>query len=586
MARHELVLGDLRFGEENFHDDDFWFDVHAEGTTFGNSDPVTEVVRSLLADGDLTRITRFGNREVSLRVEVNGPDLQSVALGEAALRRELGKSNVLTWLPPDDVAAPTAFEVLTSSMSQVFDDLDELRRKRVFDVTLTCAPFARSVDLTTVEPLTVEDSALTVVDDCSTGTGWTATRDSASIPVNVNFWDPSSVGVGELTPEVEAPETWTLTRAGSIDFADSPYLVVTARTTAFVPNLIAYAGTAADVGTPSADALPLLAARMIPGGHTEYTFLTDGGTIAALTLIHRSPAGVPWQVLVAYEVAKTGTPPGETHRQMTRVIETGGTERTPASIHVTSANGTDTIGAAIVHSCPEDGSGYSPPLRRWRATGNTVTTDSNALSGATEPIHPETFRADVPIASLPAGGYLIMGRFKASVAGTYPITWGVSSVFPPSFTGEGAYGSETDVTFFANNSWQYAPLAVVTLPTIRGAGEVRIAVVYNGGEAVTITVDELWAFRVDDDCALTVLSNANPFVHLWLDSADTASHVPTVSIGTSDDRSDAHHPASSLLAMGTHILHPEGTAVFTAAYTDYPETSATFYRRWHSNAAS
>jgi hypothetical protein len=45
------------------------------------------------------------------------------------------------------------------------------------------------------------------------------------------------------------------------------------------------------------------------------------------------------------------------------------------------------------------------------------------------------------------------------------------------------------------------------------------------------------------------------------------------------------HPGEALVAMGNHILSPAGTSVFTAALVNNPDTEATFYRRWHSNAA-
>jgi hypothetical protein len=96
-----------------------------------------------------------------------------------------------------------------------------------------------------------------------------------------------------------------------------------------------------------------------------------------------------------------------------------------------------------------------------------------------------------------------------------------------------------------------------------------------------VTLDEAWLFREDDDCALTIVKTARP--HLWLYSPDLTSPVPRVWIG--DGLTTRVHPGTGLEGMGAHVLSPEGTAVFTAALTDYPLTDATFYRRWHSNAA-
>ena len=94
-------------------------------------------------------------------------------------------------------------------------------------------------------------------------------------------------------------------------------------------------------------------------------------------------------------------------------------------------------------------------------------------------------------------------------------------------------------------------------------------------------LDEAWLFREDDDCALSIVDTARS--NLWLDSPGVSDSVETVWVG--DDSQTRVHPGEGLIAQGRHVLSPGGTAVFTASLTDNPASDATFYRRWHSNAA-
>ena len=570
---HSLTLGSLLL-TDSLPDDDhgYTFSVLAEGVGFGVAQGVREVVTSLLADGDIVRTTRFGNREVSFAVQIEGPTLGALAHGEAALRREVGRGNTLTWQAPDVLSVSTVFEVVDSEMSQTFDDLDELRRKRTFVLTLTCSPFARSKDMVTVAALESGTAAVTV-DACTATTGWTGSRSGAGSPA-LGIWT-GGVGVVDLDAAVTSPETWTLTRTGLVDFTSTPYLVIEARTVSPKSQGVeAYADGAN---------LQLLASVMLDGdGWTRFTYLASG-VVSALTFTHTSAPGEAWQGLIVREVTRTDTAPAETARQVSRILSVSGTERTPASLHVVSPDGVANLDLTIVHTSPEDGSGYSPPLRRWRTVGNTVFTDVTRFSGASEPLFPNFFEAEVPVASLPRGGYLVAACMSKPTPGVAKIQRSTSTAFADG-TADGFSTRIVSFDFAAANTWYFVPLGILSLPSVRAtAGDVRVTIFdpFNFG----ISMDEAWLFRIDDDCALTVLDfTSHP--NLWLDSPDLTSPVPTVWVGDDANRADARHPASGLISMGSHVLTPPATSVFVATGdTVWPQVSAAYYPRWHTNAA-
>lgn len=255
--------------------------------------------------------------------------------------------------------------------------------------------------------------------------------------------------------------------------------------------------------------------------------------------------------------------PQVTPRQVSRTLEIRGTERTPAPVHVAAPDGTSPLGLTIVHTSPKDGSGYSPPLRRWRVAGNTVTSDSSAVSGGREPLHPNPVQYKVPTSAVPQGGYLLCAFVRVGLAGSYRIYSAPSTELPPSNDGVGVAEvvNSTVVTFPVAHTWQLVPLSVMTLPTTRTpAGLVYVGIQRDASETVDMLIDEAWLFRVDDDCALTIVEVTA--ANLWLNSPDVDRSVPTIWVG--DSEATRHHPASRLVAHGDHTFSPDATATFVA----------------------
>lgn len=126
--------------------------TEAEGTEWGNPQPIEVAIRSLLQDGSIVAHEGDDNREVTLRVRITAPDSAALAQGEAALMAELYKRNDLTYTPSDGWSDPTVFDVVTSSLTHTMDDLGEVQGRRIYSVRLVCLPFGRSETATTVTP--------------------------------------------------------------------------------------------------------------------------------------------------------------------------------------------------------------------------------------------------------------------------------------------------------------------------------------------------------------------------------------------------------------------------------------------------
>ena len=583
MNDHAFSLGSIRL-TSSLPDPEhgFWFETYSEGTSFGSSDAVTSVVQTMLADGDLVRIDRFGNREVPLAVKVCGPTLGAVARGEAALRAELGRANTLTWQPPDSLAPATVFEVVTSWFDPEFDDLEELRRSRSFKVTLWCKPHARSVDLVNVEGALFGNAAMVLVDDCNSATGWEGRRGNAPVTPST-AWQAGSVGIAELDEHVTSPEFWGLTRTGSVDFTTTPYLVAEVRTLASDSGGPLRLGAWAD-----GFQIPLVAMERMADDPTYFRVVWDvraRGVVTSLLFIHYSRPGDPWQGVFIRKVERTATVPSGMARRSTQVVANVGTERTPVSMRLSAPDGTSNLGFTVIHTAPSLGIGATPPLSTWRHSGNTRTADAAAVSGYTEPLHPDPVVYRHPVSAVPEGGYLVAALISSGVAGPRRINFDISTldgtgtVIPGTLT-----NNATTHTFAAPWTWELVPLAVLELPTARTTlGSVSVAVVRAAGETEHLAVDEGFLFRAGPGCALTVLQANGP--HVWLDSAGVDGRTePTVWVG--DSLTDRRHPAGDLVSTGPHVLHPEGTDV-TVVHRDvtFARVTGSYYPRWPHNAA-
>jgi hypothetical protein len=143
-SKHRLDFGPLDMVSRDGPRGAYWFQVSSKGYDPGSPESVKEIVKSLLLDGDFNRRRRYSNRSVTFVVTIEADDGDALARGQYALEVEVGRhANTLIWTPPDGVGAPSVFEVVSGVIKPLFDDLDELRVRRKFTVTLECKPGVR-----------------------------------------------------------------------------------------------------------------------------------------------------------------------------------------------------------------------------------------------------------------------------------------------------------------------------------------------------------------------------------------------------------------------------------------------------------
>lgn len=568
---------------------DYPYSVDRESSVdIGEPAMVVEGITSLLADGDLERVVRHGNRVYKLDIYIEGPTLGDLADAEAVLRSELQRTGLeLAHDPGDGFSPVSVYEVQTASLTPARRDDFESHLMRRYTLTLTCGPWARSANLVTVDALVLGSTTPVTVNNADTVTGWTASlaqyitgAGPVSGPLTVT--DQGSYlraqGSGqqaEVTLRYAAPTPVAVTTA--------PYLLV--EMSGDGPPAFRIV-----VGAGDYAATPIMA-RATTSGTTIYAIDCLALPIATTTInglmATLGKSGNATVTLNVHDVSQSVALPQVTAKQITRVIKVGGTERTPASIHVESRNGTSPLGLTIVHTSPETGAGYSPPLRRWRTSGNTANSASDTFSGAYENIHANPVVFEVPTSSVPAGDYAYCVALASDTVGTFPITWTAQTRRTTAVNGEAEFSGITPVQFYSVNAWHFVALTPLTLPTMRGGNEsfVRLTLDYAGANPPNIIYDDAWIFRLGDDCAVSVVNSVPP--HLWLDAPGVTSPVPEVRVGTTASAVDSWNPGPSLFSTGSHILNPAGTALFTATREyDNPAASATFYRRYHSNAAT
>lgn len=586
MSGHGLWLDDLDLTGGSIAGAEFTLHALAEGTNWGASEPEVTVALSMLADGSRVEYDREGNRTIPIRVMVKAPNALGLALGEAALAQRMRREVPLIWQPPkswNDVR--TVFDVRMSSMSFEFDDQAELRGERVYKLELTCAPWARSEDLTVVEALPEPAAEATVetVDDCSSTTGWAAqmadtpawgTTPAYSAPTAATSFPGGAVASlspdtipGQITPSYMRHK---LTRTGSITLIDTPYLILTVETVWARP--LGWRVYLDGISLPIISSI-----RTSNSAYRIVAKVPDGKTSATGLAIETqmgSPFGGPVGLAV-YDVTRSSTASTSKPRQQTRIVDVGGTERTSGKV-VVASRVAEPLALTVIHTSPLalESMGYTPGSIDFRVSGNDRTSAAYNLSGSQEPIHPNPVIYSRPNDTLPEGPYSIVALLHSPVATTERIYWTI---------GDLAQGF-TDWTF-TGGRYDFVPLTVAHLPVIRSSaaeGETNFEI-QRAASSVTITLDDILPFWMGKNCGLTVMHDAGRRVEL--DSSPiTGETLPWT--GDQLDGGDRRHPGNRLIVPGEHPLMAGQMRVWTGTTGAVdPAVSAEFYPRWHTHAA-
>lgn len=611
----------LTYGELDLCDYPFALEF---GADFGAPQNLTEALAFLLQDGEIELSDRASNRTIEFALLVEGTDQLALAEAEAALIAESEKPmNTLVMDPGDGYGAKSLYETFRGQVAFARDDNFELAGYRRYSVTMRAYPFVKSADEvvavaeksgTTVDPPTVTE--VTVFDGNSTS-GWTGTYQHLNGSLAV---------VDSGNPTFTAP-------GGSLNAAaaaSSPGLMFNTRI-GIVANL------AADVSTTKQLVVRWAWDQSAPGGPTatwrsvDFTCLVNEGTGSQQQLVRvegtvsppRSQYAeivftIPASLNALSSVRLTLSLNGQvsanggqvdslfidsitrsnanlasgTPRQLIRSIDVKGSARTQGRIaieHQTSA-----LGDVLAYFCPDDGSDYAPPLRRWKTAGGSPVSASTNVSAVRENLVGNVFVADVPAQRVPRGRYLLVARVGGATTAAR-VSWDCRTMFGATDVGP-LVSNARDVNL--SGGYQMVPLGRVQLPTRDLDDEtpalVRIRLAATVTTGTECFLDEAWIFNLSTGrllqipCGSGTPAVGGPANRCWIDPPTVSRPRPTVRIGTMVNRADARYAMDSV-SSGWQFpeFKPPTTRVFTVT-TDALDAAVTLTHapRWHTHAAS
>jgi hypothetical protein len=591
----------------------YLIEATADGTTWGNPEAVIAQVRSHLQDGSLAAVTSYDNREGVVQLRVTSKTYAGLDAGGLALAKEqrVPGYSTLTWTPNVSLAVPTVFDVVYSTLAWQFDDMAEATLgdrplRRTFAATFELLPFGRDVAATTVQATSPPPATVTtaLVNAASSTTGWTASVDGASATVNaaggsyvgVTMLANTAVRVALLKITASIPMVTTSVIAVDWLFAGSPVRNVRGH-----PNL---AGVVAGAGIEE------LARQSIGGGFNRSWFLIPGSYGSSLTSFAMSlefdTAGYnageySWEFLIDLVTRTNFVPGAGTNRQRIRSLVVGGSARGRASLAIT-ADATKTLGDLTMIYTRTATTGFQPPLRPYRISSATVTTDTTLISGAYNSLGGTAMVFNIPANKFQEAAHDLVLRLRATTAGTYTITWTAALASSANAdlteTAQSITGT-TSVMFPAANTWQTNEVGLLQLPTVPvGADSTHMIRLTLLASNAVVQIDEGWLFDLDNGVLSWV--NTTGLTRLEVRTADLTNPEPSYWGGTVDGgaatglvRADwrtaplVTSTATSGGSFAQHYFEPGTIDVFTVTSgTEGSSAAATYYRSWLHSAAA
>lgn len=576
---HCLTFGDLVWIEDGENPPDssgIVYRVQAQDATFGTAVPVTVALLWLGRAGGPVAYDRTENREPVFRVTVEAADSDLLARGEMALQFQCEQPTELTWTPPDGAGEPSVFDIVWSHLEPVFErdglsgvGMEEATlHTRTYLVRMQALPYARGEDL--VVTAATAPAVETSIDTGSSATGWSRDDFTTSI---------ASAAGAIVHTYGSGPSVFR--RTGTISLVGAQCIAVTWQNSSGLQIL------ELDINGPTTALREV--ARSQSGAWTTSFYQIPAGRTSTTELAfiaYNSPPTPIFAGTTQIDQVSTWTavPFIGTARQKAMSLTPGGSVRAEGSILVSHAS--SALGKVIVYTHPS-GTGYLPPLRQWRTSGNAVTTDSALLSGSREPIGAGSTVFRVPVPVLPTGRVEIWAWLRVTTgsltrAPAYAIRSIVNGVTLASS------GGNFPIVFTTVNVWQLFCLGAFTSPPVAmgPAGLVQIDLNESSGE---VQIDEGYLFATDlgdltvVDCGTGSPSAGGPSNRLWIDAPTLARPMGGIYRGNAVDRSDAWHAGEFSTPWGVHDFDPRGTSVFVATSNALDaSTSLEHYRRYNT----
>ena len=536
------------------------YGLEVNSLDIGEPELVTSTTSSLIGDGDVVDEERAGNRQIEFDFRIDGGDLVESTANQAAVRKVCRGTGITLTLDPGDAdSAFTVWDVAHAVLAHDRDDDAEANVFRQGSLSLSCYPYGRSKDLTV-------SAALPVFPE------------NPYVPLSLADWAWECDGVPTVgtvgpfaitaTPAVPA-STWRVTRTIPVTVADRPYVEMFLDDSPRPPRVRA---------TSNGAELVAVSAHRVAGATTRFVFFLPDSIATALTFW--VDFDTPRPSLTMHRPGTGGAPVGGVSRQLSRIVPVGGTERAPASIHVSRRSG-GPLWDTIVHTAPvvPEAPFYDPSLMQLhRLSGTTSFSEPTSRSllrvdigaGGT----PAKFR--VNHTELPRGQYLIALLSKPGAVGSAQIKYTVRAL---SYDGvvERATRTATRTVTWAGAWETLHPLGIISLPLAPSDTSITEVTVERPSGVSTVNVHDVYLFRIDADCGLTAANQMRE--HLWINHAPAAS-AAEYRTGDEADGFDAYDPGQLTMWPGTHRATPGLMSVWTSSSADHPDVAIESYDRW------
>lgn len=558
------------------------------GSDLGAPQNVTEALAFLLQDGEVELSSRASNRTLQFNVIIEGANPLALAASEAALILETEKPLNLLTIDPGNSGPPTVYETFRAQVSLVHDDDMEMASIRRYSVEVRAYPFVRSVAEVVTPALAASGTTTTLVDNGSATTGWTGAVDGVSTSPAV-----VSGAVGITTTALRSGVVVTLARTGSITTSSTRYLMVDWRGVEDTPITVTGDGVTLDcisqINSPTAGYIRSWFYVPAAASVTTLVFTQNSGAMDAATA----------RPLYVDNINRTDIRPSlGSARQLLRTITMVGSARAPGRLAI--EHETAALGNVLAYVWTGGTEGYSPPMRQYRVSGGTVTTDTSKVSGAVEPIKSTTITYDIPVSRLTPGQHLLMLQLLTSehaYGATVTTVTYTSQTILGSIQSTLETGTITVPPSSINGDWSgFAAIARLILPSgnaVLSSGAIQRITLTATTTLTDLRLDEGWLLHADGhlivaDAGAGTPGAGAPSNRMWIEPPNLNTPRPTVRVGMRADRGDAHYPFPGGAKSWQQPVFEPGTVNLLTVTTGTPDANATlaYFPRWHTHAAS
>lgn len=597
----------------------------AEGLNLGNPQPVSTIVASLLADGEIVEVERDENRELRLEVLIGDTDLAALAQAEALLVAECRKQrNTLLVEAGDGFGPTTVFDTFRARVEWERDDRYEQENLRKYVLTIPALPFTRSLEPVVDDAGTPPSDGGTLLYNCESTTGWSqyfsggfgSAYTGSQYSVDATTF---SEGAGSMrakpgyyyTYGSGGPESfgWADQIGGlSLSTGSGGYLSVSIKGSHGDPILVGR--TADDDGILMTTAengdqgVTFFKTSRDANGFVRYVWPIEGGlTVTRIRFYafqnqqHFTSQPYLWYDDVRLIESAT------TDKQVIKQLQVKGSARTTGSLLVAAPDDTVALGSVMVASVPTGAlpAGYTPDMRRW-ITNGTTTADSAAPSGSyLTPASSYSTGSSYPVFDVPASMFT-PGPYVA-VAGGKPTTTtpfvGVQAQLRVGSTDSGVLSkAENRFAGMGTSAYQFLPLGTLYLPptpVLSPSSDVKVRMLF---AATDFRIDNLYlipAWQVGGrpvadfsivDCGTGTVGIAGASSHLWIDSPSAEQPQGGYWRGPDASKQLAQAAWPDAVKPGLHVFEPGGlTAFVVSTNAQGPRVELTYFPAWHGSAA-